>query len=174
MKDRTKNALSLFFSGIIFQFPPFSWCKNAFYRNTFKFGSNCLVGHNTRFINLHKNDSAKIVVQNNVSIDQDVLVDYSGGVEIGEHVSIGPGVKIFTHNHEFTAETAWAKTTFGGLKIGKNAWIGANAVILPKVTSIGEATIIGAGAIVTKDIPAFSVAVGNPAKVIRTNKAEQL
>ena len=50
--------------------------------------------------------------------------------------------------------------------IGKNVWIGTHAVILPGVT-IGDRAVIGAGSIVTKDVPANSVAVGNPAKVIK-------
>ena len=57
-------------------------------------------------------------------------------------------------------------TSRGGITIGKNVWIGENAVILQDIT-IGDGCIIGAGSIVTKDIPAYSVAVGNPARVIK-------
>lgn len=53
------------------------------------------------------------------------------------------------------------------VKIGKNVWIGSNSTILPGVT-IGDNAIIGAGSVVTKDIPADMIAVGNPAKVIRS------
>ena len=54
--------------------------------------------------------------------------------------------------------------------IGSNVWIGANAIVLPGVT-IGKGSVIGAGIVVTKDIPPYSVAVGVPAKVIKSRKA---
>ena len=87
------------------------------------------------------------------------------GVELGDNVFIGPGVKIISANHD---HENYAKHELFGeikLKIGSNTWIGANVVILPKA-SIGDNCIIGAGAVVTKSIPSNSIAAGNPARVL--------
>ena len=77
-----------------------------------------------------------------------------------------PGVQILTATHP-TDPIQRRKTEYGKpIRIGKDCWIGGNAIICPGVT-IGDGCTIGAGSVVTKDIPANSLAVGNPAKVIR-------
>lgn len=90
-------------------------------------------------------------------------------VEIGSNVLIGPGVHIYTASHPQNAMER--KTTCFGkpVKIGNDCWIGGNSIILPGI-SIGEGSIVGAGSVVTKDIPANVMAVGNPAKVIKQLK----
>lgn len=86
-----------------------------------------------------------------------------GTITIEDGVMMGPGVGLFTVNHE-PKNIRVLKTA--EITIKKNAWIGARVSILPGVT-IGENSIIGTGAVVTKDIPANCVAVGTPAKVIK-------
>ncbi|MBQ8022127.1 MAG: sugar O-acetyltransferase [Bacteroidales bacterium] len=88
-------------------------------------------------------------------------------VRIGDHVMIGPHTMITTVSHPLSAEErreyyAWAKP----VTIGDDVWIGGNVTILPGV-SIGARAVIGAGSVVTEDIPADSVAVGVPAKVVK-------
>lgn len=88
-------------------------------------------------------------------------------VTIGDDVFIGPNVGIYTACHstdpeERNTRQEWARP----VTIGDNCWIGGNVTILPGVT-IGEGCTIGAGSVVVKDIPAHSVAVGNPCVVIR-------
>ena len=90
-----------------------------------------------------------------------------GGVEIGDHVFIGPNVGIYTANHPTDVRRRemgyeWALP----VKIGNKVWIGGDVTILPGVT-IGDNTVIAAGSVVTKDIPANVVAAGNPCKVIK-------
>ena len=86
------------------------------------------------------------------------------GIEIGDNVLFAPGVQLISANHD---PSDYRKHLDGPpIRIGSNVWIGANVVVLPGVT-IGDNVIIGAGSIVTKDIPADSVAVGNPCRVIR-------
>ncbi len=88
-------------------------------------------------------------------------------VTIGDNVFIGPDVSIYTACHSTDPEERntgreWARPVV----IGRNCWIGGDVTILPGVT-IGEGSTIGAGSVVVKDIPAHSVAVGNPCTVIR-------
>jgi len=88
-------------------------------------------------------------------------------VYIGAHVMIAPNVTITPTGHPVDAETRRPGAQFSiPVRIGDDVWIGSNAVILPGV-SIGEGAVIGAGSVVTKDIPPGVVAVGNPCRVIR-------
>ncbi len=89
-------------------------------------------------------------------------------VTIGDDCFLGPNVSIYTACHstnpvERNTRLEWAKP----VTIGHNVWIGGDVTILPGVT-IGDNCTIGAGSVVTRDIPANSIAAGNPARVIRT------
>lgn len=91
-----------------------------------------------------------------------------GRVSIGSNVAIGPGVVIPGASHSFRGNRDIVMTApleVIGTVIKDGAWIGGNAVIIDGVT-IGEGAVIGAGAVVTKNVPPFSIAVGNPARVI--------
>ena len=90
-------------------------------------------------------------------------------VTIGDYVIMGPDVKIYTRNHVFSdLETpiALQGKSKEPTSIGNDVWIGANSVILAGV-SVGDHSIIAAGSIVTKDVPAYGIVGGNPAKLIR-------
>ena len=97
-------------------------------------------------------------------------VHSEGCITIEDDVLMGVGVHIYTTDHEFTDLSkpiiAQGDKPAAAVLIKKGSWIGANAILLPGVT-IGEHCVIGAGSIVTKSVPDFSVAAGNPAKVIR-------
>ncbi|CED84207.1 maltose o-acetyltransferase [Phaffia rhodozyma] len=91
-------------------------------------------------------------------------------VEIGDRTMLGPNVQIYTPIHPVHPEARNGTRGREGAKpitIGSDCWIGGSAVICPGVT-IGNGSTIGAGSVVTKSIPERSVAVGNPAKVIKT------
>lgn len=88
-------------------------------------------------------------------------------VYIGEHVMIAPNVTITPTGHPVDPDLRKPGTQFSiPVKIGNNVWIGSNAVILPGVT-IGYNSVIGAGSVVTHDIPENVIAVGNPCRVLR-------
>jgi Acetyltransferase (isoleucine patch superfamily) len=88
-------------------------------------------------------------------------------VYIGEHVMIAPNVTITPTGHPVDPALRKPGTQFSiPVKIGNNVWIGSNAVILPGVT-IGDNSVIGAGSVVTHDIPENVIAVGNPCRVLR-------
>lgn len=117
---------------------------------------------------------SKILIGNNVSLNYNVSLnaDSSGEIVIGDDVLIGPMTIFRASNHNFDSIDLPIRKqghTAGKIVIENNVWIGANVIVLPNV-KIGESSIIGAGSIVTKDIPPFSIAVGNPAKVIRTRE----
>lgn len=88
-------------------------------------------------------------------------------IYVGDHTMFGPRVVVATAGHPILPELREKAYQFNApIHIGKNCWIGAGAILLPGVT-IGDDTVIGAGSIVTKDIPAHVVAVGNPCRVLR-------
>lgn len=88
-------------------------------------------------------------------------------IKIGDDVQIGPNVQLLTPTHPTDAELRRAKWEAAlPITIEDNAWIGGGAIILPGVL-IGENAIVGAGAVVTKSLPPNTVAVGNPARVVR-------
>ena len=90
-----------------------------------------------------------------------------GEVHIGDLTMIGPNVTICTTGHSVDPHYREMAAHYSlPIYIGKNVWIGSNAAILPGV-SIGDNTVIGAGSVVTRDIPANVVAVGNPCRVLR-------
>ena len=91
-------------------------------------------------------------------------------VRIGNHVMIGPAVQIYTAAHALQAEArnqGWEVAR--PIAIEDNVWIGGGAILLPGVR-VGLNAVVGAGAIVTRDVPANAVVVGNPARVIREIK----
>lgn len=94
------------------------------------------------------------------------LVD-DGNIYIGDYVMFGPNVTIATAGHPVEPHLRRRALQYNAdIHIGNNVWIGAAAIILPGV-SIGDHSVIGAGSVVTKDIPEGVVAVGNPCRVLR-------
>ncbi|MER5810394.1 sugar O-acetyltransferase [Streptomyces sp. NPDC002033] len=96
-----------------------------------------------------------------------VLLDCAP-ITIGADVRMGPRCQLYTANHPESAELrrgAWESAK--PITIGDGAWLGGGVIVLPGVT-IGPDTVVGAGSVVTKDLPAGVVAVGNPARVVRS------
>jgi maltose O-acetyltransferase len=87
-------------------------------------------------------------------------------VRIGDYTQFGPGVQILTPMHPFNAELRRKQEYGKPIDIGSDVWVGGGALILPGVR-IGARTVIGAGSIVTRDIPDGVFAAGNPCRVIR-------
>ncbi|MFF4739350.1 sugar O-acetyltransferase [Streptomyces sp. NPDC001262] len=88
-------------------------------------------------------------------------------ITIGEDVQIGPNVQLLTPTHALDAErrrAGWEKAE--PVTVGDNVWLGGGVIVCPGVT-IGADTVVGAGAVVTKDLPPGVLAVGNPARVVR-------
>lgn len=108
----------------------------------------------------------------NISIGKNVFINSGcrfqdqGGITIGDDALIGHNVVLATLNHEIKPEKR-KNMVPAPILIGKNVWIGANATILPGIT-IGDNSVVAAGAVVTKDVPANTIVGGVPAKMIRT------
>ena len=115
--------------------------------------------HTPFYCNLAKN----IHIGKNVTIMPYFKCMSAGQVYMEDDVRIALDVKVITNNHDFYDRDI---LTVEDVRIGKNAWIGAGATILPGVT-IGENAIVGAGSVVTKDVEANTIVVGNPAKPIK-------
>lgn len=106
----------------------------------------------------------KLKIGNNVFINSNSLLMARGGITIEDDVMFAANVQLLSNNHdEYDRQVLLCKP----IHIKKGAWIGAGASILPGVT-IGKYAIVGAGAIVTKDVGDYEVAVGVPAKVVKT------
>lgn len=102
------------------------------------------------------------------------------GTSIGRYCSFATGVTIFNTNHPFDRisqhpffynprlkATPGETVTRGRISIGHDVWLGKNALILPRVSHIGNGAVIGAGSVVTKDVPPYAVVAGNPARIIK-------
>ncbi|MEG0366172.1 MAG: sugar O-acetyltransferase [Coprobacillus sp.] len=93
-------------------------------------------------------------------------------VTIGDNVVIGPNVNIYTSSHPFNEAQRMRGIEYAKeITIHDNVWIGGNVTILPGV-KINRGTIIGAGSVVTQDIPPYVIATGNPCKVVRAISSE--
>ncbi|MBG6240267.1 acetyltransferase-like isoleucine patch superfamily enzyme [Mycetocola sp. CAN_C7] len=108
----------------------------------------------------------------NISIGKRVFINSGcrfqdqGGIAIGDDCLIGHNVVIATLQHDI-APARRSDLIPSPVIIGRNVWLGANVTVLPGVT-VGDDAVIGAGSVVTKDVPARTIAVGSPARVVRT------
>ncbi len=90
-----------------------------------------------------------------------------GPITIGADVQIGPNVQLLTPTHPLDPDERRKRWETGlAVTLGDNVWLGGGVIVLPGIT-IGPDTVVGAGSVVTKDLPARVLAVGNPARVIR-------
>lgn len=106
---------------------------------------------------------SRLKVGNNSIIGNDAMLDARNGITIGDNVSLSMGVWVWTLEHD--PQDPWYAAIGGPVVINDYAWVSCRVVILPGVT-IGEGAVVAAGAVVTKDVPPYSIVGGAPAKVI--------
>ena len=146
------------------------------HQNQIVIGCHCVIAARISF----DATAGKVTIGNNSYIGASHLVCHSE-ITIGNDAVISWGVTIVDHDSHSTkwSERAsditnwrsgkkdWSHVAIAPVRVGDRVWIGFNAILLKGVT-IGEGAVIGAGAVVTKDVPPYTIVAGNPAKMIRT------
>ncbi|KPK15214.1 MAG: hypothetical protein AMJ62_09955 [Myxococcales bacterium SG8_38] len=138
----------------------------VFHPESIELGANVYVGHYAILKGYYKN---KMRIGDETWIGQQAFLHSAGGIDIGARVGIGPGVRIITSFHREVGRDVpilSAPIELAPVVIEDDCDLGVGAVVLPGVR-IGKGSQIGAGAVVTDDVPPYSVAVGVPAKVQR-------
>ncbi len=110
----------------------------------------------------------------NIRIGHRAFINYNcvfldcAPIEIGDDLQMGPAVQLYTATHPLDRATRAAGLEYARpLRIGSGVWIGGGAIVLPGIT-IGDGVVVGAGSVVTRDLPPGTLAVGNPARIIRS------
>ncbi len=146
-----------------------------------RLGNNCYVGKGVRFVypeNIaigsrvtiaegvelwSESSSGRLELHNNTQIGRRVKLDFSGGLTIGRGTLLSEEVLIYTHDHGYDPRS---RPTCLPLEIGENAWLGARAIVLPSVRRIEDGAVIGAGALVTRDIGRNQVYVADSGRLL--------
>ena len=131
-----------------------------------------LIGKSTSVFGIEKGASFgwgnQIIMKEHSNLGENFRLEGKGNVTIGKHVMMGPDVLIITQDHKILPE-GFDDFIVRDVAIGDYAWIGARVIIL-KGVRLGKHTIIGAGSVVTRDIPDYGIAVGVPARVVRMRR----
>ena len=113
----------------------------------------------------------------NIMLRDDCKLYAEGGIEIGDGTVLSHGIEILSSNHNYDSPDLEylpfdERSCQNKVIIGKYVWIGANVIILPGVR-IGDGAVIGAGSVVTKDVPSCAVVGGNPARILKYRNEEK-
>lgn len=138
----------------------------VFHPEHVELGDRVYVGHRSILKAYHEN---RLVIGAGSWIGQDCFLHAAGGIHIGENVGVGPAVRMLTSVHREEGRGTpilHAALEFAPIHIEDDADIGVGATLLPGLR-IGKGAQVGAGAVVTRDVPPFAVVVGNPAKLLR-------
>jgi acetyltransferase-like isoleucine patch superfamily enzyme len=108
-----------------------------------------------------------IRIGRNVFINQGCRLDDIGGIDVGDDVMLGPGVRLISSGHPLNPALRRRQVTAAPIVVGRNVWIGAGATILQGVT-VGDDAVVAAGAVVTGDVPAAVLVAGVPARVVKS------
>lgn len=115
-----------------------------------------------------------VTIGDDTYIGPGVILGAGGGIRIGAHVNFGANVQLLAENHVFSnlEHTIQSQgVTRAGIVVEDDVWIGNSVIVLDGVT-IGRGAVVGAGAVVTRSVPPFAIAAGNPARVIRQRSSE--
>ena len=107
-----------------------------------------------------------IRVGRNVFVNQGCTLNDIGGIEIGDDVLIGPGVRLISSGHPLDPARRRRRIVGAPIVVGRNVWLAAGATVLQGVT-VGEDSVVAAGAVVTRDVPPATLVAGVPARVVR-------
>ena len=138
------------------------------YQRRFNAGKDLMVEYDVNISRQHYLDGT-ISIGNNVLLGKHVFIDYSGEVVIKDDVQLTNGVIVESHHHGFHSDYRKSRDEIypTSLVIEKGAVVGSRAIILASCHYIGKHARVGAGAVVTKDVPDYAVVVGVPAKIVK-------
>lgn len=166
--ESLRRIIQMCFGNELFELPILNGIKILMYRLVFDIKENPIIGAHMRMFRAHKKIDGAISVGRNVLLAKEAFIDYSGSVIIEDNVWISERVQIHTHTHQLTSKRIYGEGIESTeLILKEKCWIGAGAIVLPSVHYIGKNSIIGAGSVVTKDVPDNVVVAGNPATIIR-------
>lgn len=142
--------------------------RNIAYQRMFNAGPNLMVEYNVNISRQHYLEG-HISIGKNVLLAKNVFIDYSGEVVIKDNVQLTNGVIIETHHHLFHSDYKLDREliTSSSIVIEEGAVIGSRAIILNSCNYIGKNARVGAGAVVTKDVPDNAIVVGVPAHIVK-------
>jgi acetyltransferase-like isoleucine patch superfamily enzyme len=138
----------------------------VFHAERISIGDNVYVGHYSMLKGYHRNE---LSIGDNVWIGQHCFLHSAGGLRIGNNVGIGPGVRIHTARHTELGRAVpivFAPVEDAPVVIEDDADLGIGCLVLPGVR-VGRGAQVGAGAVVTRDVPAYAIVAGVPARVLR-------
>jgi len=130
-------------------------------------GASTRIGQGFRITN-----PEKVRIGAHCDFNESVFITGGGGVTIGDHVGLGPGVKIWSVNHRYAdPDTPWMQQGYELLPvvIEDDVWLGANCFVMPG-TRIGRGSILSAGTVLMKSVPAFAIVAGNPGRIVGWRK----
>ena len=139
----------------------------VFHPENITLGHNVYVGHQTILKGYYRNE---MVIGDHTWIGQQCFFHAAGGITIGKRVGVGPGVKILTSVHQEAGRAIpvlFAPVETAPVVIEDDSDLGINSVILPGVT-VGRGAIVGAGSVVTRNVPPYAIVAGVPARVRRS------
>jgi maltose O-acetyltransferase len=114
---------------------------------------------------LHIDQPESVEIGNHVSFAAFVHIWGNGGVKIGNRVMIGSHVAITSITHDYLEADMYSTVISKPVIISDGVWIGSHAVIMPGIT-VGEGAVVGAGCVVTKDVPPYTIVVGVPSRIL--------
>jgi acetyltransferase-like isoleucine patch superfamily enzyme len=138
----------------------------VWHAETIEVGQNVYIGHDAM---IKGYPSGHIIIQDDTWIGQGVFMHGAGGISIGHRVGIGPFVRMLTSTHEIPSRDIAileGPIQFAPITIEDDVDIGVGTIILPGI-HVGQGAQIGAGAVVTRDVPAYAIVAGNPASILR-------
>lgn len=138
----------------------------VFHPENISLGRNVYVGHQTILKGYYRNE---MVIGDETWIGQQCFFHSAGGITVGARVGIGPGVKVLTSQHREGGRDVpvlFSPVDMAPVFLDDDCDVGINAVILPGVR-VGKGAVVGAGSVVTHDVPPYAVVAGVPARVLR-------
>lgn len=160
LKMTIYNCFLKRFEGLLFDLVRYSYCRLIFK----KLGKGVVISDHVKIL-----CGEKIELDDNVVIPNNVILDGRGGIKIGKYTMVGFQSIILTSTHKnnridvpIKGQGMFTKPVI----IGEDVWIGTRVIILPGIT-VGNKAIVGAGSVVTKDVPEYAVVGGVPARIIK-------